>query len=110
MGGMALLPEKFGGAQEQGGAFLPAHHVVPLIDEQRQVAVALDPFSEAMADNGLARRANGERLLQLFAASTRNPGHFGREAFDVLGLALKKTARDQQGKVGVNNVVNAYFP
>ena len=47
--GVAFLPEELAGAQEQARAHLPAHHVGPLVDEQRQIAVALDPLARSSA-------------------------------------------------------------
>ena len=55
--GVALLPEELGGAQEQPRAHLPAHDVRPLVDEQRQVAIALHPLRERRADDRLATSA-----------------------------------------------------
>ena len=46
---VALLPEELGRAQEQPRAHLPAHDVGPLVDEQRQIAVALHPLRERIA-------------------------------------------------------------
>ena len=48
---VALLPEKFECAQEKLGAQLPADHAVPLIDQQRKVAIRLNPFCVRVADN-----------------------------------------------------------
>ncbi len=45
--GVALLPEKFGRAQEQARAHFPAHDVGPLVDEDGQVAVGLHPLRVA---------------------------------------------------------------
>ena len=45
VGGVAFLPEELGRAQEQPGAHLPAHDVAPLVDEQRQIAIALNPVA-----------------------------------------------------------------
>ena len=63
--GVPLLPEELGRAQEEARAQLPAHDVGPLVDEQRQVAVALHPAREGGADDGLRGRPHDERLLQL---------------------------------------------
>ena len=63
--GVALLPEELRGAQEQARAHLPAHDVGPLVDEQRQVAIALDPALERVADDRLRRRPHDQRLLEL---------------------------------------------
>ncbi len=62
---MALLPEEFGGAQEEPRAHLPAHHIGPLVDLQRQVAVALDPAGKGVADDGFRGRPHDQRLFQL---------------------------------------------
>ena len=44
---MALLPKELARPKERGGIFeLPAHHVAPLVDLQRKVAVTADPFGE----------------------------------------------------------------
>jgi len=63
VGGVAFLPQEFGGAQEEAGAHLPAHHVGPLVDQQRQVAVGAHPLAVHVTDDGLRRRANHQRLL-----------------------------------------------
>ena len=72
--GMALLPEKFHGAQEKLGAHLPADDAVPLVVEQRQVAVALHPLGPGVADDGFRGGADDERLLKLFAAADGDYG------------------------------------
>ena len=100
VGGVALLPEELGGAQEQAGAHLPAHDVGPLVDEQRQVAVALDPLGVGVPDDRLARRADDQLLLQLglgiddhaaavgvvLQAVVGDDGALLGEALDVVGL------------------------
>nr|GFC75354.1 hypothetical protein [Tanacetum cinerariifolium] len=53
VGGVAFLPQKLGGAQEEARAHFPAYHVGPLVDEQRQVAVALNPVFVSAPDDGL---------------------------------------------------------
>ena len=65
VGGVALLPEELGGAEEEARAHFPAHHVGPLVHQQRQVAVALDPVLVGLPDDGLRRRADDELLLEL---------------------------------------------
>ena len=64
MCGVALLPEEFRCAKEQAGAQLPAHHVCPLVDEQREVTVAVNPSAVGVPDDGLGSGANDEFLLQ----------------------------------------------
>ena len=101
VGGMALLPEELRGAQEQARAQLPAHDVRPLIDLQRQVAVARDPARERGVDDRLGRRAHHRRLRQLLAAADGDDRQLGAEALDVVGLAAQVALGDQQREVGV---------
>ncbi|MNL34079.1 hypothetical protein D3C87_1560260 [compost metagenome] len=51
MGGVAFLPEKLARADERQCAFLPADYVRPLIDQDRQITVRLNPFGIHMADH-----------------------------------------------------------
>ncbi len=104
MRGVSLLPQELGSTQEEHGALLPAHDVVPLIDEQRQITVALHPLGITVPNDCLAGRANGQRLFELFAAAACDPGDLWREACDVLGLALKEATRDEQRKVGIDDI------
>ena len=62
---VTLLPEELGGAQEEPRPHLPADDVRPLVDEQRQVAIALDPLRERRADDRLRGRPDDQRLLEL---------------------------------------------
>ncbi len=101
VGGVALLPEELGGAQEEAGAHLPAHHVGPLVDEQRQVAVAVDPVREEVADDRLGGRADDVGLVERLAAGVGDDGELGREALDVLGLLGDEALGDEQREVGV---------
>src|SRR5690606_33041320 len=82
-------------------AQLPAHDVAPLVVEERQVAVALDPLAVQLAEQRLRRRPDGVRLLELLAARVRDDGELGGEALDVLGLALEVAHGDQQREVEV---------
>jgi hypothetical protein len=99
--GVALLPEELGGAQERTRHLLPAQDVAPLVEQHRQVAPRLDPLRVHRADHGLGRRADRERLFELFTAADGHPGALGREAFDVLLLALEEALRNEEREVGV---------
>ena len=99
---MAFLPEEFGRPQEEPRAHLPADHVGPLVDQDRQIAVRLDPFAVHVADDRLGRGTNNQRLVQLLAAAVRHHGQLRRKALDVLRLPLEKAHRDEQREVGVD--------
>src|SRR3712207_9095306 len=63
--GVAFLPEELERTQEQARAHLPPDHVRPLVDEQRQVAVALHPLREHRVDDRLRRRRSEEHTSEL---------------------------------------------
>ena len=102
MKGVALLPEELGGAQEKARAQLPANHVAPLVGELGQVPPGLDVLAHHSAHDRLAGRPDGQALVELaVTAGLGDPGHLGREALDVLGLAHDHVLRDQQREVPV---------
>ena len=101
VGRVALLPEELRGAQEQPRAQLPTDHVAPLVEQQRQVTVALDPLGHVLANDGLRGRTHHDRFGQFFATRVRDDGQFGAESLDVLGLALEVTERDEEGEIGI---------
>ena len=81
VGGVPLLPQELGRAQEQARAHLPPDHVRPLVDQQREIAVRLDPLREHRIDD----RLRGGTDDQLFFE-----GAFGIR--DDLGLAVDRHA------------------
>ena len=101
VGGVALLPEELGGAQEEARAQLPAHDVRPLVQQQRQIAIDCDPLRHLLAEDRLRGRPHDERLVELLAAGVRHHRELGAEALDVLGLAAEVALRDEQREVDV---------
>ncbi len=99
--GVALLPEELGGAQKHARAQLPADDVGPLIHQDRQVAIALDPLGEEVPDNGFRSRPDDVRLFQFLAARDGYYRQFGRKTLDVFGFLLQKALRDQQRKIDI---------
>ncbi len=99
--GVALLPEKLGGAQEHTCAQLPTDDVGPLIQQHREVAVTLNPLGEKMSDDGFRRRPDDVGLFQFFAAGYGDHRQLRREAFDVLRFPLHEALRNQQGEINV---------
>ena len=109
---MALLPEELGGAQEHAGAQFPAHDVGPLVDQDGQVAVRLDPVLIGIPDDGLGSRAHHQWFRQ-FAGRLKAAtiaffqsmmGHhrtFLGKPLNVFSLFFKKTQRDKKWKVGI---------
>jgi hypothetical protein len=98
---VTLLPQELGGAQEHPRPHLPADHVRPLVEQQRQIPVRADPLGHHLADDRLRGRPDDQRLLELLAAGVGDDRQLRRETLDVLGLALQVARRDQQREVGV---------
>ena len=109
MGGVTFLPVELQRAQEQACAQLPAHHIAPLVDQHRQVAVGLDPLGVHVADDGLGGGAHHQRLFQFFAAADGDHGQFGRETFHVFLLFFQEGHRDEEreGRVDVPGLLEA---
>ena len=115
VGRVALLPEEFGRTQEQTRTHLPAHDVGPLVAEDRQVAVGLDPVLVGVPDDGLRRGAHDQLLLELGLRIDHHAlafgivlqpvvGHHGAllgEPFDVVRLLREERLGDEEREVGV---------
>ena len=110
---MPLLPEKFRGAQKEPGPQLPANHVGPLVDQDRQIPIGLNPLGIGLTDDRLTGRPDDQGLFQLarrlqpplgirFEAMMGNDSAFLREALDVLGFPFQVAHRNKQRKVGVD--------
>jgi len=116
VGGMALLPQEFAGAEEGTGAHLPAHDVSPLVAQDGQVAVAVYPVLVGAPDDGLAGGADDELLFQLgggvnddavarlvrLQTVVGDDGALLGKALDVLGLAAQERFGDEERKIGVD--------
>ena len=62
---MTFLPEELSRSQEKSSPQFPTHHVCPLVDQQRQIAIALDPLAEHGTNDGFTGRTNDQRFIQL---------------------------------------------
>ncbi len=99
---MAFLPEELGRAQEEPRAHFPTDDIGPLVDEDGQVAMALDPLAIHVPDDGLAGGAKDEWLFELLAAGMRDDGQLGGKSLDMLGLFFHEALGDEHGEVGVH--------
>ena len=112
---MTLLPQELGGTQEQARTHLPAHDVRPLVAEDRQVAVRLDPVFIGVPDDGLRRGTHNQLLFELgigvyhdaFAfgivlqAVVRHHGALLGKALDMVRLLREEGLGDEQREIGV---------
>ena len=96
--------------QEQSRPHFPAHHVGPLIDQDRQIAIRLNPLGIHGSDNRLAGGPHDQRFFQWsgrsqatrlgigFQSMVRHHGALFGKAFDVLGLFFQKAHRNEQAE------------
>ena len=115
VGRVTLLPEEFGGAEEEARAHLPTHDVGPLVDEDRQVAVGLDPVLIRVPNDRFGGGTDDELFLEsggwvdydtapvrgVLEPVMRHDGAFLGEAFHMIGLAAEEGFGDEQGEVSV---------
>lgn len=115
MSGVTFLPEEFRRAEEEASAHLPTDDVGPLIDEERQISIALNPLLVGAPNDRLACGANDERFFKFgrgidFHARLVGGGAqtvvgddsaFLREAFHVLSFFTEEVDRNEKGKVSV---------
>jgi hypothetical protein len=112
MHGMSLLPQKLGGPEKHPGPHFPTDHIGPLVDQDGQVLIGLDPAGKRGSDDRFAGRPNDQRLLQFadraeFAIRTglqpmvRYHRTLLGKPFDVFGFLLQEAERDKQGEIGV---------
>ena len=112
---VALLPQEFGGAQEQARTHLPAHDVGPLVAQDRQVAVRLNPVLIGIPDDRLRGRTHDQLLFELgvgidddalafgivLQTVVRHHGALLGKALDVVGLLREERLGDEQREIGV---------
>ncbi|OPZ72041.1 MAG: hypothetical protein BWY82_01528 [Verrucomicrobia bacterium ADurb.Bin474] len=109
---MAFLPKKLCRAEKDPGPHFPPHHVGPLVDEQRQVTIALHPVAVNLADDRLRCRPDNQRLLEFSTrdqstlAVRHEPGVSDNrtllcKAIHMLGLFFDVALGNEQGEIGV---------
>src|SRR5207244_12449529 len=91
---------------------LPTHDIGPLIDEERKIAIGLNPLGITRADDRFRCWPNNKRLTQRAArlhfsvgtdlkSAVRNNGAFLGETFDVLGFFREIAQRDEEREIRV---------
>ena len=93
--GVALLPPELAAPQERAGGLLPADDGAPLVVQHGQLTVAVQHVAPVVAEHSLGRGAEGQTLLQLFAAAMGDPGYLRGEAGHQLTLLLQQALGNQ---------------
>ena len=116
VGSVALLPEEFRRTEEHAGAHLPAENVCPLVDEDGEIAIGVDPVLICVPDDGLRSGADDKLLFKtcvginndsvsvgvILKAVVGDHRTFLGEAFNVVGLAAEEALRNQKREVSVD--------
>ena len=116
MGRVAFLPQEFSRTQEEAGTHFPAEHVGPLVDQDGQVAVGVDPVLVRIPDDGFRSGADDQFLLQfglgvyhyasavgvILQAIVGDDGTFLGKSFHMFCLAAEEGFRDEQGEIGID--------
>ena len=71
------MPQKLKRSNKRPRSHLPPVDVGPLVNQQREVAVGLDPLREHVVHDRLRRRAHDEGFLELLAAAARHERELG---------------------------------
>jgi len=101
---MTFLPEEFSRPNERHWVLeLPPHHVVPLVELQREVAVRLDLAGKVRVHGRLAGGTDGDGPLEVRFATLGHPRNLGGEALNVVLLSLQIVGADEDGEVGIAN-------
>ena len=99
--GVPFLPQKLQRSYKRPRSHLPPVDVGPLVNQEREVAVGLDPLREHVVHDRLRRRAHDEGFLELLAAAARHERELGGEPFHVRRFLRDERVRDELGKVGI---------
>ena len=115
VGRMAFLPQELGGTQEEAGTHFPADHVGPLVHQDGQVAVRLDPILIGVPDDGFRSGAHNQFFFQFgggvhayalavfvgFEAVVGHHGAFLGKAFHMVGFAAEEGFGDEKREISV---------
>ena len=89
MSSVALLPKELARPDKRRGMLeFPTNYVSPLVKQQRQIAIRMNPLSETRVHNRFTRRPDRDRLGQLTLTALCDPRYFRREALDVILLLV----------------------
>ena len=112
MSRVTFLPKKFCCPQKKSSTHFPANNIRPLIDQQRQITITLNPLCVCRADDCFRSWSNNQRFFQ-FACGNKFPigSHlksvmrddrtFLCESIDMRRLFFQERYRNEKRKIGV---------
>ncbi|MNJ45865.1 hypothetical protein D3C77_409770 [compost metagenome] len=101
MRSVAFLPQKLARTQKRQCPLLPPYDVGPLVDQNRQVPIGLNPPLIHMADHRFRGRTYGQPLFQLLACRFGYPRQLGVESLHMLFFLLEKALGNKEREVSV---------
>ena len=116
MCGVTFLPQELSGTQEQTGTHFPTNYICPLVAQDRQVAVRVNPVLIGTPDDGFRSRTDNQFLFQfgsrvynhtrtvfrIFQTIVCHHRTFLGETFHVFCLTAQVRFRNQQREIGVH--------
>ena len=114
-GGMhrvTFLPQELCCSQKHSRTHFPSHHIRPLVDQDGQIAMTLDPFGIGRANDRLAGWTYDQGFLKLAGRSqstirvwleammSYHRTFFGK-SLHVLSFLFKKAHRNEEGKISI---------
>src|SRR5579863_5824346 len=112
---MSFLPEKFSRTKEKSCSHFPSHHIGPLINQQRKIAVGLNPGFICIPDNGFTRWPHDEFLFQfcfriyndsspfriIFQTIMGDNGTFLCKSLHMRSFPAQKTLRNKKREISI---------
>src|SRR5690606_3918191 len=116
MSSMPFLPQKFSRSEKQSGPHFPTDNVRPLVDQNGQIPVGLDPVPVRIPNDGFGRGAYDQFLFEfgfriyydafpiriVHQPVMGDYGAFLGETFYVGRLLAEKGFGDKKRKIGID--------
>jgi hypothetical protein len=102
VGSVALLPEELSCADKGGWVFkLPSDNVGPLVEQEGQITMAVDPLRKTRVHNGLRSGSDRNRFGKIGLTTFGDPCNFGGETFNVVFFFVQCGFSDEHWEVAV---------
>ena len=98
---MSLLPKELGSPQKKSGSLFPTHHVSPLVDQNREISVAIDPLRIHVSNHCFGSWTNDQWLFQLFTPAYGHHRTLWAESLNMLSFSVQELLWNQQWEVGI---------
>ena len=101
MGSVSLLPKELRSPEKKSGSLFPTHHVSPLVDQNRQISIAIDPLRIHVANHCFGSWTDDQWLFQFFTSPNGHHRTLWAESLNMLSFSVQELLRNQQREVGI---------